>query len=184
MPSVGPHSYVENAVVNITATPALGYAFSSWTGGVADPNAASTTVTMNADKTVTANFMAVSTYVLTTAVNPPGGGTINPAAGPHTYNQSTVVAVTATPNSGYAFSSWTGACTGTDPGDLLGDHGCGQDRHGQLHALADVCPDDGDGRAWDDQPGGGRTSLSSGYGGPHQRHAELWLRLRQLDGGC
>ena len=112
-PAVGLHSYTENAVVNITATPALGYTFSSWTGGVADPNAASTTVTMNADKTVTANFVAVSTYVLTTAVNPPGGGTINPAAGPHTYNQSTVVAVTATPSSGYAFSSWTGACSGS-----------------------------------------------------------------------
>ena len=76
-PAVGPHSYTENSVVNITATPALGYAFSSWTGGVANASSASTTVTMDADKTVTANFVPVSTYVLTTAVNPSGAGTIS-----------------------------------------------------------------------------------------------------------
>ena len=112
-PAVGPHTYTENAVVNITATAALGYAFSNWTDGVADPNAASTTVTMDADKTVTANFITVPTYVLTTAVSPSGGGTISPTAGDHTYNQGTVVTVTATPNSGYTFSSWSGACTGS-----------------------------------------------------------------------
>ena len=112
-PAVGAHTYTENAVVNITATPALGYAFSSWTGEVANANSASTTVTMNADKTVTAYFVSVPTYVLTTAVNPSGAGTISPSAGVHTYNQGTVVAVTATPSSGYAFSSWSGACTGS-----------------------------------------------------------------------
>ena len=68
---------------------------------------------MDADKTVTANFTAVPTYVLTTAVNPSGGGTISPSAGAHTYNQGAVVSVTATPNSGYTFSSWSGACTGS-----------------------------------------------------------------------
>ena len=55
----------------------------------------------------------VPTYVLTAVVSPAGGGTINPAAGPHTYNQGDLVAVTATANSGYTFSSWSGACTGT-----------------------------------------------------------------------
>ena len=109
-PAVGPHSYTENLVVNITATPALGYVFSSWTGEVANASSASTTVTMDADKTVTANFVPVSTYVLTTAVNPPGAGTINPPSG--SYNQGDVVAVTVTANSGYAFSAWDGACSG------------------------------------------------------------------------
>jgi hypothetical protein len=68
---------------------------------------------MDANKTVTANFTAVPTYVLTTAVNPSGGGTISPAAGTHTYNQGSVVTVTATANSGYAFSNWGGACSGS-----------------------------------------------------------------------
>ena len=71
---------------------------------------------MNADKTVTANFTTVPTYVLTTAVSPSVAGTISPAAGDHTYNQGTIVPVTATANPGYAFSGWSGACTGTDPG--------------------------------------------------------------------
>ena len=36
------------------------------------------------------------THVLTTAVSPTGGGTINPSAGPHTYSEGAVVTVTAT----------------------------------------------------------------------------------------
>ncbi|MGB9104931.1 MAG: hypothetical protein WCC59_09240, partial [Terriglobales bacterium] len=52
-------------------------------------------------------------YTLTTAVSPAGGGTTNPAVGPHTYASGTVVNVTATAATGYTFSSWSGACTGT-----------------------------------------------------------------------
>jgi len=55
-PAVGTYAYVEWTVVNISATPATCYDFVNWSGDVADPNSASTTVTMDADKTVTANF--------------------------------------------------------------------------------------------------------------------------------
>jgi uncharacterized repeat protein (TIGR02543 family) len=55
-PAVGVHTYTESTVVNISATPAVGYDFDYWTGDVADPNSASTTVTMDDNKTVTANF--------------------------------------------------------------------------------------------------------------------------------
>src|SRR5665648_557543 len=56
-PAVGAHpGYAENQVVNITATPATGYHFVNWTGDVANLNNTSTTVIMNANKTVTANF--------------------------------------------------------------------------------------------------------------------------------
>jgi len=58
-PVVGEHSYAENTKVNITATPAAGYEFDNWTGDVADSNSASTTVTMNGNKTVTANFIPI-----------------------------------------------------------------------------------------------------------------------------
>src|SRR5665648_727794 len=82
-PAVGAHpGYTENQVVNITATPATGYHFVNWTGDVANLNSASTTVTMNANKTVTANFeLDAETYALTMAVNPSGGGTTSPAVG-------------------------------------------------------------------------------------------------------
>jgi Divergent InlB B-repeat domain/Calcineurin-like phosphoesterase len=60
-PAIGVHNYNENTVVNITAIPGPGYAFGSWAGDVAAPGSASTTVTMNASKTVTANFIPVVT---------------------------------------------------------------------------------------------------------------------------
>jgi len=60
-PAVGAHSgYTTGTVVDITATPAGGWQFDSWTGAVADTSLASTTVTMNADKTVTANFSEIT----------------------------------------------------------------------------------------------------------------------------
>ncbi|MDZ7332075.1 MAG: FG-GAP-like repeat-containing protein [candidate division KSB1 bacterium] len=58
-PSPGNHIYVKGAVVTIIAIPANGYTFANWTGDVADPNNDTTTVTMNNDKTVTANFNAL-----------------------------------------------------------------------------------------------------------------------------
>jgi phosphodiesterase/alkaline phosphatase D-like protein len=108
-PVVGVHSYPEGAEVTITATPNLGYAFVNWTGDVAHANAATTTVLMDDDQLVTANFAPVSTYELTLAVGPSGGGTTDPAAGvAHAYNEGTEVTITAIPNTGYAFDHWTG----------------------------------------------------------------------------
>ena len=109
-PAVGVHPYAYGVVVNVTATPAAGYTFTSWSGACTGSGACS--VTMDAAKTVTANFTVIN-YNLTTAVSPSGGGTVNPAAGVHAYAYGTVVAVTATPATGYVFSSWSGACTGS-----------------------------------------------------------------------
>ena len=107
-PAAGVHTYAEGNVVNITATPNVGYVFDSWTGDVADPNSASTTITVDADKTVTANFTA-QTYDLTMAVDVSGGGTTTPAAGgPYVYGAGAVVDITATADSGYMFDYWTG----------------------------------------------------------------------------
>ena len=60
-PSAGVHNYNENTVVNITANASQGYTFSGWTGDVASPGSASTTVTMDADKSVAANFVPEAT---------------------------------------------------------------------------------------------------------------------------
>jgi hypothetical protein len=43
-------------VVNVTATPSSGFSFANWSGPVANPNAAATTVTMSAPATVIATF--------------------------------------------------------------------------------------------------------------------------------
>ncbi|MGA2670724.1 MAG: hypothetical protein ABSF21_04845 [Dehalococcoidia bacterium] len=58
-PAVGAHNYSAGTVVNLTATADSGYRFVNWTGGGADignATAATTTITMNADHTVSANF--------------------------------------------------------------------------------------------------------------------------------
>jgi hypothetical protein len=109
-PAVGTHTYAEDTVVDITATPATGYEFDHWSGACTGTGACS--VTMDADKTVTAYFTQVD-HDLTIAVDPVGSGTTNPAAGVHTYAYGSVVNITATPEDGYQFDHWSGACTGT-----------------------------------------------------------------------
>lgn len=48
-------------VVNISATPFAGFVFTGWTGAVANPAAAATTVTMDVPKTIEARFASVPT---------------------------------------------------------------------------------------------------------------------------
>ncbi|MFC1608035.1 SUMF1/EgtB/PvdO family nonheme iron enzyme [Candidatus Latescibacterota bacterium] len=47
-------------------------------------------------------------HELTIAVSPAGSGTTNPTPGNYTHNESTVVAISAIPNEGYRFVTWTG----------------------------------------------------------------------------
>jgi len=65
-PAVGAHTYPEDEVVAITAYAGAGYEFDHWRGDVADPSSASTTVTMDGDKTVTAHFAFVAEPVCVT----------------------------------------------------------------------------------------------------------------------
>jgi|GEM_PF-500947 len=101
-------SFATGSIQTITATPNANYSFSSWTGDTGCSGIASHTITMNADKTCTANFV-YTTYTLTIVAG--AGGTVN-AGG--TYNSGTSQTITATPNAFYSFSSWTGStgCSG------------------------------------------------------------------------
>jgi polygalacturonase len=113
-------TYVSGTVVTVTATPNSGYTFTGWSGalsGTTNP----TTVTMTANKSVTATFTQnVTNYTLTTNVVGSGTITLNPTGG--TYASGTVVTVTATPNSGYTFSGWSGALSGsTSPATVTMD---------------------------------------------------------------
>ena len=55
----------------------------------------------------------VTQYNLNVTVMPVGSGAINPGAGK--YNNGSTVTLTATPTSGYKFSSWSGDVSGTNP---------------------------------------------------------------------
>lgn len=109
-PDEGAFAYYEGEEVDLTAVPENGYQFANWAGDVgtvADHDAASTTIIVNGDYSIMANFyeMPVVYYTLTLAVN--GNGSTSPSAGQHTYAAGTVVSVTAIPADGYRFVNWT-----------------------------------------------------------------------------
>ncbi len=101
--------YDSGTTLSVTATANTGYQFTGWSGACTGTGACS--VTMTSDKSVTANFALVQ-YTLTTGTSPSGAGTIAPATGSK-YDYGTQVSVTATANTGYQFTGWSGACTGT-----------------------------------------------------------------------
>jgi hypothetical protein len=100
----GSGSYAAGTVVTITAnTPPSGQIFADWTGStVANPNAATTTITMPAAAAaVTANYTNSNNKYNLTVVNGSGTGA---------YTAGTVVTITANnPPSGDVFQDWTGA---------------------------------------------------------------------------
>ena len=97
--------------------PGAGYKFGDWSGTnaleIVDLHNGSYTIVMNGNKTVYANFAVIPQYTLTTAVTPSDGGsiTLNPTGG--TYDENTVVTVTAVPGTGFAFSAWSGDLSGS-----------------------------------------------------------------------
>jgi hypothetical protein len=107
-PGEGVVIYDEGTVVDLVATPDAGYRFVEWVGNVGtigDVHAATTTVTMNGDCSVTAGF--VKQYGLT--ISSTAGGTITtPGVGVFTYDTGTVVNLVATSSEGYYFAYWAG----------------------------------------------------------------------------
>jgi len=104
-------TYNHGTNVVLTATPAAGYIFSSWSGdatGTTNP----ITVNMTSNKTVTANFTAIPANQYTLTVNAVNGSVAKVADQP-TYASGSNVVLTATPAAGYAFSSWSGDATGS-----------------------------------------------------------------------
>ena len=86
------------AQVQISATPAYGYHFSSWSdGNTANPR----TVSITEDKSYTATF-AKNTYTITKIANSEQGSVSGPAQGEYLDN----ISLTATPEYGYHFAQW------------------------------------------------------------------------------
>jgi len=104
----GSGSYDENTTVTLTATPDPGYEFTEWTGDVSGTNPV-INVYMDADKTVTAVFTPLPLYDLTTDVV--GSGSTDPFS--RTYIEGAEATITATPDEGWLFDSWSGDASGT-----------------------------------------------------------------------
>jgi uncharacterized repeat protein (TIGR02543 family) len=116
--------YRTGTSVQLTASATSGYTFANWSGdatGTANP----VSVTMNGNKTVTANFTnTITCYTLTKNVNPSGSGTVSASPAPNCesgtkYTSGTLVQLTGSANSGYSFANWAGDLAGTtNPGSL------------------------------------------------------------------
>jgi hypothetical protein len=91
--------------VQLTASAAIGWHFVDWSGD-ASGSANPVTVTMDADKTVTATF-AINTFTLTYGAGL--GGTLSGDASQTVGYGGSGTAVTAVPNTGYHFVGWSDA---------------------------------------------------------------------------
>ena len=105
-------SYASGTVVTLTATPGAGFQFAGWSGdltGSANP----TTITMSANRTVTATFTPVTGGPFTLNVSVSGSGTVTRSPNQATYPNGTVVTLTATAAAGFQFAGWSGDLSGT-----------------------------------------------------------------------
>ena len=111
-PGQGTFPYDLGTTVSLAAAPATGYRFVSWTGDVntiASINAASTTITMNGDYSVTANFELIPPVRYSLTVSSSAGGSVTaPGQGTFSYDAGAVISLVAVPATGYRFINWTG----------------------------------------------------------------------------
>ena len=101
------NTYCPGEQVTLTASANSGYTFSSWSG-VDSSSGTTAYVTMNGNRTVTANFSQSCVYTLAVNISPSGSGTVTKSPSKNTYCSGEQVTLTAIPNSGYTFSSWSG----------------------------------------------------------------------------
>jgi len=127
--------YAAGTVVNLTADPDPGESFIGWGGDCSGSNA-TCSVTMGEDRSVYASFtqpyyrLSVYVYGSDPGGNRTGGGNVTsepPGISCNGWDQGgttggnctavfprgTVVNLTATPDPGWSFTGWGGACTGT-----------------------------------------------------------------------
>lgn len=106
----GSGSYPGGSSRTVTAATNTGYTFGNWTeGAVVVSASASYTFALMGNRTLVANFIP-NMYTLTTpAVN----GSVAKNPNQATYNHGSTVQLTATPASGYMFSSWSGDASGS-----------------------------------------------------------------------
>ena len=101
----GAGPYNQGTVVSVSAAPASGWQFVNWTGdAVASASSTDTTITMNGDKTIIANFIQIQ-YTLNVVASGSGTAAATVAG---TYNSGAIVPIIATPASGWQFVNWTG----------------------------------------------------------------------------
>ena len=101
-------NYDAGAVVELVAAAEEGYCFVKWTGDVtpvADVYDPESTITMNGDYSITAEFAPAYDLIISSSA---GGSVTTPGEGIFTYGAGTVVDLRASADGGYDFVDWTG----------------------------------------------------------------------------
>ncbi len=102
--------YDHQTSVTLTATPDTGWEFIGWSGDLTGSDNPAT-VMIESDTTIEAMFVEQVEVTLTTTTEGSGTITIDPEQA--TYLAGDSVTVTATPDTGWRFTGWTGGLTGT-----------------------------------------------------------------------
>lgn len=104
--TAGDGSFAVGANATVTATPAAGFLFQSWTdNGQVVSTDSSYTLVMDVNHTLVANFVPdVVQWSITTSAAPAAGGT---TTGDGFVNDGASATVTASANAGYGFTNWT-----------------------------------------------------------------------------
>jgi uncharacterized repeat protein (TIGR02543 family) len=112
-------SYTSGTQVSLYATPASGYTFNGWSGNCSGSGAC--TVTMDSNKSITANFAVDTSRIISIGKIGTGGGTVIRAGGnlncgstcAETLAQGATVSLSATAAAGSTFVGWSGGtCSG------------------------------------------------------------------------
>lgn len=102
-------SYAVGTTVTVSVKSDLGYSFSGWSGDL-NGSAKTSTIVVDADKSITANFVTTPTYSLTTSAAI-GKVILSPEGG--VYNLNDEVIVTPSKVFGFKFNSWSGDLKGS-----------------------------------------------------------------------
>lgn len=119
----------EGTVLDLSALAAAGFQFSNWDANsstiLPDLNTADVSFTVLSNDTITAYFeVVIPTYSVTVAADPANGGnvdlngtTINPLPYTDTFDEGTIITLSASPLEGFTFSHWetSGTIPLTDP---------------------------------------------------------------------
>ena len=108
--------YPESTAVELTAVPDSGWVFDAWSGGLTGSDNPDT-LTMAGNMTVTATFVEGPECTLTVNTVGSGSVTLNPPGG--VYGWDATVELTAVPDSGWVFDTWSGDLTGSANPDTI-----------------------------------------------------------------